>query len=205
MIVTSYSLCPRLLPLNTALNAAWTVVVTSKWLRSFTDAHPDKRFKVLPIQGSGKSLLQNVYLLPAADFKIFQTATVTQASRTSKSGATWLVNWPMSYSVWCDQHAREGLLRGAGPPSTYRVDAGIGVGKRGRCRFSPNWSCLLHYQLISKGARSALLTQRNHPGKNNFPKCLISTAIARFGFIICKTVLTSELPFCLRSPLTFNY
>lgn len=158
---------------------------------------------MLPIQGSGKSLLQNVYLLPAADFKIFQTATVTQASRTSKSGATWLVNW--SYSVWRDQHAWEGLLWGARPLFTYRVDAGIGVGKRGRCSFSPNWSCLLHYQLISRGARSALLTQRNHPGKNNFPKCPISTAIARFGFIICKTVLTSEWPFCLRSPLTFNY
>lgn len=28
IIVTSYSLCPRLLPLNTALNAAWTVVLS---------------------------------------------------------------------------------------------------------------------------------------------------------------------------------
>lgn len=137
----------------------WTVV-TWKWLRSFTDAHPAKRFKALSIQGSGKLLLQNVYLLPAADFKIFQTATVTQASRTSKAGATCLVNRPMSYSVWCDQCAREGLLWGAGPPFTYRVDACIGVGERGRYSFSPNWSCLLHYQLISRGARSALLTEK---------------------------------------------
>lgn len=160
---------------------------------------------VLPIPGSGKSLLQNVLSATCSRLQDFPDSNSNSGKQDSKAGATCLVNRPISYSVWCDWCASEGLLGGAGSPFTYRVDACIGVGGRGRYSFSPNWSCLLHYQLISRGARSALLTQRNHPGKNNFPKCLISTAIARFGFITCKAVLTSEWPFCLRSPLTFNY
>lgn len=127
-----------------------------------------KRFKMFSILGFRKSLFQHVYLLPARDDTIFLTSTVTQANRTQMFGVTRVGSGHFFHGPGSVHHGWEGWEFRL--PFTFWVDADIGVGERESYSFSPNWTCFMCHQLISRGAKSALLTKRNRQGKNYFPK-----------------------------------